>query len=290
MLADSGFTKLFNVNGGMTAVHYKSLREKACLESLWETNVNYEIISANELCARKEKGAFILDVRADSAFRHISRDPKANAFGVIRDAVNIPLAELPSRLSMIPRSKEIIVTDMYGDDAARAAVLLKQHGYEKVSMLIEGIDRILYTDSKDLACRDKIYVPAASYPMFNAIEFGRYTREKNNYIMLDIRTVEEYENKHKDYWRNIGHIKNAVHIPADQVTTRLSELNKTKEIVVFGFGTGPEVYATADLLQKNGFKTRLLVGGIFNLRWSSGNVKGQEWLRGMVVDVPETNQ
>jgi rhodanese-related sulfurtransferase len=232
-----------------------------------------------------------LDVRSDSAFRHISRDAKANAFGVIRDAVNIPLADLSTKLSLIPRSgKEIIVTDMYGDDAARAAALLKQNGYEKVSMLIEGIDRILYTDSRDLPCRDKIYVPSVSYAMFNATEFGRYIKEKSNFILLDVRQADEYGNKHKDSWRNIGHIRNSVHIPANEVGGRLSELDKSKEIVVYGFGTGTEVYATADLLQRNGFKTRLLVGGLFNLRWSSGNVKGQEWLREMVANVPEVNQ
>lgn len=292
MLADSGFTKVFNINGGMTAIHYKSLKEKECLQSLVETSNNYHIISVNEICGKmaKDNGPFILDVRSDSAFRHISRDAKENAFGIIRGAVNIPIAELPGKLSLVPKEREIVIADMYGDEAAKAAVLLKQNGYDKVSILIEGIDRILYTDSRDLTCKD-MYLPSVTYKMFNASEFGRYAMENKNYTLVDIRTTEEFENKHKDSWRNIGRIKNAVHIPADVIGNRLSELDKNKEVVVYGFGTGTEVYATADLLQKRGFsKVRLLVGGIFNLRWSAGNVKGQSHLKDLVVDVPEINR
>ncbi len=293
MLADSGFTNVFNINGGMTAFHYKGLKEKDCLKSLVETNNKYGIISINELCGKlekdKDKGPFILDVRADSAFRHISRDAKANAFGIIRNAVNIPLAELPGKLAAVPRG-EIVITDIYGDDAAKAAVLLIQNGYGNVSVLIEGIDRILYTDSKDLRCRD-VYISPVSYKMFNATEFGRYAAANKNYTLVDIRTKEEFENTHKDSWRNIGHLKNAVHIPADVISSRLAELDKSKDLVIYGFGTGTEVYATADLLQKNGFSNvRLLVGGIFNLRWSAGNVKGQSHLKDLVVEVPEINR
>ena len=210
--------------------------------------------------------------------------------GTILGAINIPLADLPGKLLRVPKEKEVVIIDMYGDEAAKAALLLKQNGYDKVSMLIEGIDRILYTDKRDLICKD-MYLPSVTYKMFTATEFGRLTMENKNYTLLDIRTTEEFENKHKDSWRNIGHIKNAVHIPADVISSRLSELDKNKEIVIYGFGTGTEVYATADLLQKSGFsKVTLLVGGIFNLRWSAGNVKGQSYLKDMVMDVPEINQ
>jgi len=292
LLADSGFTKVFNINGGLTAIHYRGLKQWDCMESLVETNNSYTIISANELCSRMKSSIppFILDVRSDSAFRHISRDAKENAFGVIRGAVNIPIAQLENRLSQVPKGKEIIITDMYGVDASKAAVILKANGYEKVSVLIEGIDRILYTDSKELTCRDFMYISPVTYKMFNATEFGRFASENKNYTIVDIRSNEEFENKHKDGWRNIGHIKNAVHIPAEVIGSRLSELDKNKEIVIYAFGTGTEVYATADLLQRSGFsRVIVLVGGIFNLRWSAGNIKGQSYLKEMVEDVPEIN-
>ena len=186
MLSDSGFTNLFNINGGMTAIYYSELNGKGCLKSLVETSNNYEIISANELCKKqniKNNKVFVLDVRPDSAFRHISKSAKENAMGVIRGSVNIPLADLPGRLSEIPKGfGEIVVTDIYGDEAAKAAVLLKQNGYSKVSILIEGIDRILYTDASNLPCRDELYVSPLSYETITVSEFGKYAKETNNNI------------------------------------------------------------------------------------------------------------
>jgi hypothetical protein len=34
----------------------------------------------------------------------------------------------------------------------------------------------------------------------------------------------------------------------------------------------------------------VIFGGIFNMRWTAGNVKGQSYLKDFVVDIPEANQ
>jgi rhodanese-related sulfurtransferase len=295
MMADSGFTKVFNINGGMTAMHYTDAKKKGCLRSLVETNNPYDIISLNELCEKQnEKGntVFILDVRSDSAFRHISRDTKENAMGIIRGSVNIPMADLAGRLIKIPKEQgEIVVTDIYGDEAAKAAVVLKQNGYNKVSVLIEGVDRILYTDAADLPCRNNLYVSPLSYETITVSEFGKYASETSNFIVLDIRTADEFANKFKDNWRNIGHIKGAVNIPVTDINTRYNELDKNKEILIYSFGSGKDPFEAANALQKLGFsKLKVIYGGVFSMRWTAGNVKGQSYLKDMVVDVPEINQ
>jgi rhodanese-related sulfurtransferase len=295
MLADSGFKNLFNINGGMTAIHYTEAKNKDCLKFLFETSNPYDIISANELCGKQKlKGnkVFVLDVRSDSAFRHISNDTKENAMGVIRGSVNIPLTALSGRLSEIPKGQsEIVVTDIYGDEAARAAVLLKQNGYSKVSVLIEGVDRILYTDTANLSCRNELYISPLSYQTITVSEFGKYAKENNSYILLDVRTNDEFLNRYKDNWRNIGHINGAINIPVSDLGRRFSELDKNKEILIYSFGSGKEIFEAANTLQKKGFsKLKLIYGGVFNMRWTAGNVKGQSYLKDMVEDIPEINQ
>jgi len=141
LLADSGFSRVYNINGGMTAIHYTDAKKKDCLASLVETRNSYELISAKELWNRMNKSTmnnvFVLDVRSDSAFRHISRDAKENAYGSIRGSVNIPLEELPQRLASLPKEgKQIVVTDMYGDEASRAAVVRAENGFHNVAVLI----------------------------------------------------------------------------------------------------------------------------------------------------------
>ncbi len=295
MLADSGFTKLFNINGGMTALHYGDLKQKDCLNKMVETRNNYSIVSAVELCGKmiQTNRPFLLDVRPDSAFRHISRDAQENAYGAFALSVNIPLADLANRLKELPRNREIIITDIYGDDAAQAAELLIKNAFSKVSVLIEGIDRLLQMDEEKGSCKNSLYKSPVKYEILSTVEFGRYAKKKNSFMLLDIRTREEFTNKHNENWRNIGHLKDAVNIPAADLEQSIAGLgtDKTKEIIIYGLGGGPEVFAVATGLYKEGFTNiKVLAGGIFNLRWTAGNVKDQSFLHDWVIDIPETNQ
>jgi rhodanese-related sulfurtransferase len=295
MLADSGFTKIYNINGGMTAIYYTNAREKDCLQSLVETNNKYAIISATELCSKlsvKNNNVFLLDVRNDSAFRHISNDAKFNAYGTMRNAVNIPLADLETRLSGVPKDKDIVVLDLFSSDAQKAASLLKAKGFANVSVLIEGISRWLSMDEMDVPCKNKFYSSPVSYKIMGTTEFGRFAQTNKDYLLLDIRTTDEFANKHKDSWRNIGHLKNAVNIPAGNINNRIAELQayKNKDIVIYGFSGDTESFAAANNLSQLGFKKIIVLNnGLFNIRWTAANHKGQEYLRDMVTDVPEIN-
>jgi rhodanese-related sulfurtransferase len=293
MLADSGFTNIFNINGGMTAMHYTDAKEKGCLKDLVQTSVGYSIISFNDLCSMigKDNGPMVIDVRSDSAFRHISRDAKENAMGTIKGSINIPFAVFSAGQAKIPQGQDIVLIDIYGDEASKAAVLLKQNGHKNVSVLIEGIDRLLYTDKKNALCSDMFYTSPLAYQTVTVAEFGELSKANNDYILLDVRTTDEFANKHKDYWRNIGHIKGAINIPVADINSRYSELDKNKEILIYSFGSGKDPFEAANALQKMGFnKLKVIYGGIFNMRWTAGNIKGQSYLKDFVVDIPEINQ
>ncbi len=293
MLADSGFTHIFNINGGMTAMHYTDAKEIGCLTDLVQTSVNYSIISFNDLCGvmGKDNGPMVIDVRPDSAFRHISLDAKVNAIGTIKGSVNIPLARFSAGQAKIPQGRDIILIDIYGDEASKAAVLLKQNVYKNVSVLIEGIDRLLYTDKKKALCKDMFYTSPLAYQTITVSEFGEMWKVNKDYILLDVRTSDEFANKYKDNWCNIGHITGAINIPVADLARRYSELDKNKEILIYAFGSGKEPFEAANLLQQQGFtKLKVIYGGVFNMRWTAGNVRGQSYLKDMVVDIPEVNQ
>lgn len=308
ILADSGFTKVFNVNGGMTSIHYRELAytgivvkpgktEKLdnCLYDLFETSNPYSFISLGDLCSKVSPGfntpPTIIDVRSDSAFRHISRDPKENAYGYFKGTVNIPLAQLSSHVRDL--HGRIILTDLNGEEAAKAAILLSKEGFKHVDVLIEGFDRYLLTDEWDRVCFSKNYQSPISYKTLTAADFGTYIKTHKDALVLDIRSKEEATNTHKDYFRNIGHLKNSVNIPAAVLEKDISGLgnDKTRDIIIYTFGNGAESYAVADGLTKEGFtNVKVLVGGIFSVRWTSGNVQGKAWLADLVEHVPQINQ
>ncbi len=294
MLADSGFTNITNVNGGLTSLHYFGEINKPYFKDLYQTKNPFRFISPKELCDKlnsKESGIFLLDVRPDSLFKHISSLPKENAIGNIRGAINIPYAVLKDNLNRVPKNKEIILIDILGNDAAKAAALLAQGGYTNIRVLIEGVDRwITMSSLNDVSCKG-LYQPGESYAVVSAIDFGKL-KNKEKIIMLDVRTNEEFNGTHKETWRNIGTIRDAVNFPLSQLENNTKMLGeKNTPIIVYHFAGGPEAFTAARVLTKDGFtNVTVLYGGLFSLRWTAANIKGQSYLKDFVTNIPDINK
>ena len=82
-------------------------------------------------------------------------------------------------------------------------------------------------------------------------------------IVLDVRTVEEFEQ---------GHIPNAVNIPHKELEARLAELSgaKNTQVVVY-CRSGRRVEIAKLILVKNGFNKLDHLSGDFN-EWTSNNL------------------
>jgi rhodanese-related sulfurtransferase len=76
--------------------------------------------------------------------------------------------------------------------------------------------------------------------------------QKNGAMLIDLRT--HFELKH------MGKIEGAIHIPIDELRSRLSELDKEKNYIPF-CGIGFRGYLGHRILVQNGFKSRNLSGG-----------------------------
>lgn len=288
MLADSGFTKVFNVNGGMTAFHYMGL--KNTVKDIFETKDAYAVVSPQEFCsALKDPKVKIIDIRKDSAFRHITGKASLDAMGNFKNAMNIPFEILESQADKFKKDQRIIFIDEFGNESSQAAALFAEKGFTNVGVLIEGISRWLYSDPQQANCRTE-YISSVPYKIVNAFSFGSW---KPGYVAIDVRSNEEFNNNHKDSYRNIGALRNAVNIPFSDLSDFSEQLQtyKKMQILIYDFSGGNDAYAAAQMLAANGFKNvNVLAGGLFNLRWTSANVKGQKNLSKLVTGVPEVNQ
>ncbi|WP_330617925.1 CoA-disulfide reductase [Mobilitalea sibirica] len=74
---------------------------------------------------------------------------------------------------------------------------------------------------------------------------------KEDYILLDVRTEEEYEN---------GHVEGAINIPVDSLRDRLNELDKDKLIVEY-CQVGLRGYVADRILTQNGYQVKNVTGG-----------------------------
>jgi rhodanese-related sulfurtransferase len=235
----------------------------------------------------------LLDVRDDSAYLHISRDAKTNAYGTFKSAIHISLAEIEKKYPAVPKSKKVIIIDLYGQDAVTAAAFLKKKRYPDVSVLTEGIDRMLGDDQQALGCMGTEYISPVPYSIINTRSLKSFLETSKGYLFLDVRSAEEFTNRHRNSWQNIGHIANAVNIPADGLKDQWKSIEayKNKRIIIYGFGTSPLAFKAAVDLSKLGFtELYVLHGGLFNIGWTAANVKGYSSLADLREEVPAENQ
>ncbi len=82
--------------------------------------------------------------------------------------------------------------------------------------------------------------------------------EKGDLVILDVRTVSEFES---------GHLDGAINIPVDELSGRLSELNPDDELLVY-CRTGNRSTTAVGILRENGYDQIFhMDGGI--VAWNS---------------------
>ena len=82
--------------------------------------------------------------------------------------------------------------------------------------------------------------------------------EKEDLVILDVRTVSEYDG---------GHLEGAINIPVEALSGRLSELNQNDELLVY-CRTGNRSTTAVGILRENGYdRIYHMDGGI--LAWGS---------------------
>ncbi len=96
-----------------------------------------------------------------------------------------------------------------------------------------------------------------SYSTIDMEEVKKITEENPEAIVLDVRTVEEY---------NDGHIPNSLLIPVQELEYRLNELDKDKTYLVI-CRSGNRSVTASDILLKNGFKHIFNTSGGMN-QWT----------------------
>lgn len=94
-----------------------------------ESNAYPPEISVEEAVAKREAGAFILDVRQPEEW---------NEFHV-PDSTLIPLSELASRVKELPTDQEIVVVCRSGNRSAQGRDILLDAGFTQVTSMAGGL-------------------------------------------------------------------------------------------------------------------------------------------------------
>jgi len=293
LLADSGFTKLYNVNGGLTDFYNQAIESNACTGLEIVTSVPYKILSSREFNENVKQGKsyYIIDLRSDSIFRGISTE-KTKAEGHFNDAVNMPFEKLKANSSFTIPARPVLLVDEYGDESPEAAKLLFEKGYKDVSILFDGMDGWVDHVTNTTEKPSVKWTRNISYTLLPADEFNRIVASKKEFTLIDVRTKDEFNNASKNYWQNIGQIKGAINIPFTDLKANNSiPSSKDAPVILYGFNSQPEIFEAAKWLKDQGYQSvSILQGGIWSLRWTSHNIKGKADLNNLVVNVPPENE
>jgi rhodanese-related sulfurtransferase len=293
LLSDSGFTRVYNINGGLTNFYNQGIESNPCAGLEIVTTVPYKIISPKELAsnAKQGKSYYIIDLRSDSIFKGISIE-KTKAEGRFNEAVNIPFGKFSTLTSLDIPSKPVLLVDEYGNESPKAAKILIEKGYKDVSILFDGMDAwVDYTTNT----RDKAVVKWTrniNYNLLPAEDFNKMINDKKEFALIDVRTKDEFNNASKNYWQNIGQVKGAINIPAAELSMSSSlPVSKDIPVIIYGFNAQPDIFGSAKWLKDQGYKNvSILQGGLWSLRWTSHNIKGKTYLNDLVVNVPPENE
>jgi len=293
LLADSGFTKLYNINGGLTDFYNQGIESNPCQGLEIVTSVPYKILSSKEFNGNVKQGKsyYIIDLRSDSIFRGISTE-KTKAEGHFNDAVSMPFEKLKANSAFNIPAKPILLVDEYGDESPEAAKLLFEKGYKDVSILFDGMDGWVDHVTNTTEKPSVKWTRNISYALLSAEEFNKIVAGKKEFTLIDVRTKDEFNNASKNYWQNIGQIRGAINIPfTDLKASNSLPSSKDAPVIIYGFNAQPEIFEAAKWLKDQGYKSvSILQGGIWSLRWTSHNIKGKADLNNLVVNVPPENE
>jgi len=285
-LMENGFTQVWNLNGGMSLLNQANEADFPCKKDLIVSSLPYKTIPAEEAVKliRSNKDLLIVDVRSASQYEGKDTLESLNV-GRIKRAVNIPMNDLKNNLDKLDKNKTILVYDINGAASNEVAKYLSQNGYNNVINLLGGLAAIIGKEKETAGMRKEILEGTPSYAVLNTRESVNLIQKQSNLVILDIRPLEEYTNASKNKWRNLGHIKNAIHIVPAESGAKKNELMKYKTSAVLVYGTPDASAAYCKELKNAGFtNVNLMYGGIWDLVSASFNIKSMRGVRPLLTD------
>lgn len=289
LLADSGYTNVINVNGGMSR-YWREQDRLPMMDTLIERSAGYGIINAQRLCAmRAARPVFLLDVRGDSLLAPGKQPEWVSAYGAMKNATHIPIERLREKQAQLPQDRPIIVVGAYTADAAKAASALVDQSSKDVHILFSGLEGMIDVSDTDCPCKKEIWNSSAPYSAITLDRLDTTALLSGKAVMLDIRSQEEYDGTAKDTWKNTGRFRMAEHLPAQQVQEKHASLSIAKDtpITLVGRGLDEELFDVARNLTDLGYqKVTLLTCGIWGIRWEAHNLPGKAGWDHWVIRYP----
>jgi rhodanese-related sulfurtransferase len=298
-LADSGFTKIYSLNGGMTEVDREPTAAFPCKTSLYTTNVPYKLMGPEDAAVFiKDKNNVVIDVRSPAEFNGTDTGEAFN-IGRIKGAINVPKTSFDQSIPGLEKYKgrPILVYALYTSDAMTAASNLIDAGFKNVSVLFDGLDAFLMHFPSSSRERKELITAAPPYRVTGVREAVDLINHSPALVVADMRPKDQFENKSRQTYLNVGHIKNALNFTEpSQLEAYLKGKPGNTPVLIYGPSSAaarqmsgmPAIVDLGGLCKKlaaEGFtNVYLLYDGISSVVWGFANVDDEQDAKSILTD------
>ena len=121
-----------------------------------KSTIMHKNIQPDKMCSLNEKNVVFLDVRTPAEFNGTAEAK----FGAIKNAINIPIQELGTRMNELEKykDKQIIVYCSHSHRSPRASYMLTQKGFKNVTNMLGGMS-VWKNLVKQNDCNERLYKP-----------------------------------------------------------------------------------------------------------------------------------
>lgn len=282
LLSENGFTDFYNLNGGMSVLTQLTENDFPCKINWIVSDLPFKNLSFSETAdlLSKEKKLLVLDIRPANQYNSADSIAENNT-GRLKGAINIPYDQFKQRINELAGYKQqpVLVYSTSGDgDAARTAKQLTDSGFVTVYHMLGGINDFIATEKN----RSYIENPTP-YIIVNPSGALALLKTSKKLVVYDTRTDEEYNNKLTGMtaYKNLGHIKNAIHINEAAFNSQVWPKDKNASILVYG---NEESFKFSSMLSAKGYKHVYLLNGLDNFVWSGFNIESCKEAKGFMTD------
>jgi rhodanese-related sulfurtransferase len=277
-LGSLGFKQVYSLNGGMSLLNKSTDEEFPLKQKLYTSNLPYKLIqSADAYQFIQNKNNLIIDLRPTSQFNGADTT-EANNIGRIRNAVNVPLANIDQELQKPgDKARPVLFYAVGGSDAVEAAAKYAKAGYKNVYVLFEGLATLIPNTH---AANQKLYFTnQPKYKVLGAKETITLVKQHQpGLVIADMRTKAEFENKDALVYHNLGHVAGAANYTFTELETYLTDKPKTTPVLVYGSNMPGQTTLSANevskrLAAKGYTNVHLFYGGMYGLMWAVTNVE-----------------
>jgi rhodanese-related sulfurtransferase len=276
LLADSGFSMVHNVNGGLST-YWRDRSVSPTLHTRLVDDRPYDLVDAQGLCDLTAAGAFVLDVRPDSLLAPGRISEQTIAAGTLLQGVRIPLGVLAKRVDEVPKDRPIVIIDAEGGDAARAALILAATGRDRLHVLFDGLDVVQMGKAAGIPCEDGLLQRPVPYRILSLYDLDPALVSNGTYRIIDVRPELEFKARSAETWQNMGRLHGAINLHPDSMVQQTADarIAKHERILLMGRSNAPDVYAAARALCDAGYgNVSILTAGMWGVGWSAANLKG----------------